>query len=108
MEAITHEAPTPLQLLVAELSGTGKAQYTGMLFPVPTRLQAHLYGVVEALTHHAGTSRNKMVNDLLEVGIQATMEALPPELAEELHQRSGEILATAFEKNGGLWERGEA
>lgn len=103
-----HSSPTPLQQLVAELNHVGKSQYTGMLFPVPTRLQAHLFGLVEALTHHAGTSRNKMVNDLLEVGIQATIDALPEELASQLRERSGEIISTAFDKNGGLWERGEA
>lgn len=102
------DPPSALDQLVSELSHTGKSQYTGMLFPVPTRLQAHLYGLVEALTHHAGTSRNKLMNQLVEVGLQATLEALPEDLVRQLQERSGEILHTSFDKNGGTWERGEA
>ena len=59
------DAPTALDQLVSELNHSGKSQYVGLLFPVPTRLQAHLYGMVEALTHHAGTSRNKLMNQLV-------------------------------------------
>jgi len=76
--------PTALDQLVSELNHSGKSQYTGMLFPVHTRLQAPLYGLIEALTHHAGTSRNKVVNQLLEVGLEATLAALPEDLAEDM------------------------
>lgn len=101
------EYPTPLEQLVAELNHSGKSQYTGLLFPVPTRLQANVYGMVEALTHHAGTSRNKMMNQLVEVGIQATLDGLPEELAEQLRIKSGDVLRVAIEKNAGNLERGE-
>ena len=100
--------PTALQQLVAELNHSGKSQYTGMLFPVPTRLQAPLYGLVEALTHHAGTSRNKVMNQLVEVGLEATLASLPDDLAEDLRRRSGEVIHESLSKNGGTWERGEA
>lgn len=98
--------PTALDQLLSELTHSGKSQYVGLLFPVPTRLKAHLFGMVEALTHQAGTSRNKLMNQLVEVGIQATLEALPQEVVQQLEQRSGEVIRAAFEKNAGL-ERGE-
>lgn len=101
------DAPTALDQLVSELNHSGKSLYVGLLFPVPTRLQAHLYGMVEALTHHAGTSRNKLMNQLVEVGIQATLEALPEEIVRQLQERSGEVIHTACEKNAGMLERGE-
>lgn len=108
MQDHIYDAPTALGQLVSELNHSGKSQYVGLLFPVPTRLQAHLYGMVEALTHHAGTSRNKLMNQLVEVGIQATLEALPEQLVSQLEERSGEIILVACEKNAGLLERGEA
>lgn len=99
--------PSPLELLVSQLNHSGKSQYVGMLFPVPTRLKADSYGMLEALTHHAGISRNKMVNQLLDVGIAATLESLPEDLAQALIARSGEVMLASLEKNGGTWERGE-
>lgn len=103
-----EDMPSPLERLVSDLNHTGKQQYVGMLFPIPARLQANIYGLLEALTHHAGISRNKMVNQLLEVGLMTTLDALPEELRHQLESRSGDVIRTAFEKNGGVWERGEA
>ena len=99
---------TALQQLVSELSHSGKSQYVGILFPVPTRLQANLFGMVEALTHHAGTSRNKLMNQLVEVGIEATLKALPESVVQQIEEQANSALHTALEKNAGLLERGEA
>jgi hypothetical protein len=100
--------PMALKQLVNELSHSGKSQYNGLLFPVPVRLQVNLYGMVEALTHHAGTSRNKLMNQLIDVGIQATLAALPEDIVNQLEERSQNVVTTATEKNAGLMERGEA
>ena len=99
---------TALQQLVSELSHSGKSQYVGILFPVPTRLQANLFGMVEALTHHAGTSRNKLMNQLVEVGIEETLKALPESVVQQIEEQANSALHTALEKNAGLLERGEA
>ena len=99
---------TALQQLVSELSHSGKSQYVGILFPVPTRLQANLFGMVEALTHHAGTSRNKLMNQLVEVGIEATLESLPESVVRQIEEQANSALHTAMEKNAGQFERGEA
>ena len=99
---------TALQQLVSELSHSGKSQYVGILFPVPTRLQANLFGMVEALTHHAGTSRNKLMNQLVEVGIEVTLNALPESVVQQIEEQANSALNTAMEKNAGQFERGEA
>ena len=99
---------TALQQLVSELSHSGKSQYVGILFPVPTRLQANLFGMVEALTHHAGTSRNKLMNQLVEVGIEETLKALPESVVQQIEEQANSALNTAMEKNAGQFERGEA
>jgi hypothetical protein len=92
------QVPTALDQLVNELNHSGKSRYVGLLFPVPTRLTVDLYAMVEALTHQAGTSRNKMMNQLVEIGIQATLEALPEELVDQLRERACEVIRTALEK----------
>lgn len=99
--------PSPLEQLVSELNHDGKSQYIGLLFPVHTRLEPATFGMLEALTHHAGTSRNKLVNQLLDVGIAATLKALPGELVEKLTIQAQLAENKAIEKNAGSLERGE-
>lgn len=96
-----------LNAAVNELAHAGKPQYTSLLFPVPVRLQSHLFGMVEAMTHHAGTSRNKWLNTLIEIGIEETLKSLPPETVEQLEQAAENALAVAMEKNAGQLERGD-
>ena len=99
--------PTAAQQLAAELQQTGKSQYTGLLFPVPTRLTLNIYSMVEALTHRAGTSRNKLVNQLLETGIEAVMNELDDDAAQQIREEANRVTLLALEKNAGLMERGD-
>jgi hypothetical protein len=94
--------------LVNELKQSSKPQYKGILFPVHTRLQAETYGLIEVLTNYAGTSRNKLVNQLLEVGLEATLSALPSDLSEQLQRSAHEVVMNSTGKPGGSWERGDA
>lgn len=100
--------PSAAEQLASELSGTGKSQYTGLLFPVPTRLQLNIYSMVEALTHRAGTSRNKLMNQLLQAGIEAVMNELDDEAAMDIRENANMVVHSAIEKNAGLMERGDA
>ncbi len=77
----------------------GKSQYAGVSFPVQTRLRADLYGMVDALSKQAGTSRNKIVNQLVEVGIQSTLELLTDEVVRKLQEAAGDCVFQAIEKN---------
>ena len=100
--------PTAAQQLASEVSGNGKSQYIGLLFPVPTRLTINIYSMVEALTQRAGTSRNKLVNQLLETGIEAVMKELDKDVADDIREQAGIVTSAALEKNAGLMERGNA
>ena len=100
--------PTAAQQLASEVSGNGKSQYIGLLFPVPTRLTINIYSMVEALTQRAGTSRNKLVNQLLETGIEAVMKELDKDVADDIREQAGIVTSAAIEKNAGLMERGNA
>ena len=90
--------PTAAQQLAAELSKTGKSQYLGLLFPVPTRLTINIYSMVEALTQRAGTSRNKLVNQLLETGIEAVMKELDEDAAQQIRIEADNVTRVAIEK----------
>lgn len=99
--------PTPLQRLVSVLNNTGREQYIGLLFPVPTRLELETYGFLEALTHRAGVSRNRMVNSLLEVGIETVLNSLSADAFDQIREAADRVQETALAKNAGLLERGE-
>lgn len=99
--------PSSLQMLVSELNHTGKSQYMGLLFPVPTRLKMESYALVEALTHHAGTSRNKIMNQLIEVGLESVLGQLSEDVRNTILERSYEVQRNALDKNAGQMERGE-
>ena len=90
--------PSALKLFVHELNKTGSSSYTGMTFAVHTRLQVDLYPMVEALTKQAGTSRNKVMNQLVEIGINTTLASLPKELVSQLHRSADQILHSAMQE----------
>lgn len=68
--------PTNLQLFVAELKKTGRSSYHGAYFQVPFRVQMHLHAKVEALTKHLGSTRNKVLNDLLSIALDQVYQSL--------------------------------
>ena len=98
------DMPTPLDQLLAELNHTAKSSYDGYLFPVPTRLKAQPFAYVEALTFQSGGSRNRIMNHLVEVGIHATLQALPHDLVLKLNQRASDALVIGLERKAGTLE----
>ena len=42
--------PAKIDIFVSEITRLGESQYIGAVFPVQARLQAPLYGFVEAFT----------------------------------------------------------
>lgn len=102
-----HFEPSAVDELVALIKKNGTTDYTGVLFPVHTRLHIDVFGLLQAITEHSGLSRNQMVNRLLRVGIDATLEALPSELAQQLLLRSGHFTKLDKATEGAApWESG--
>jgi hypothetical protein len=93
--------------LATELRHEGRSQYVGLLFPVPTRLTLDVYSMVEALTQRAGTSRNKLMNQLVEAGIEAVLAELDPVVVMDLRDQADRTVSVALERNAGVLERGE-
>lgn len=92
--------PTALDFLVNELekTGTTTGAMVKMTFPVMARIEPHLFGLIEAMTEKAGSSRNSIINQLIQVGISATIGALDEEISEELCRRGDSFVETAMVK----------
>ena len=76
--------PTRLQMLVAEINNRATSEYHGAYKQVPFRIQPHLYAkltaVVGLIEISQKTSRNKVLNDLLEVALDQVYASLSPEV----------------------------
>ena len=72
--------PTNLQIFVAEVKGTGESDYIGVYKQVPLRLRADVFAEVEALQEMMAktqkVSRNKIINDLLQIAIDEVKNSL--------------------------------
>ena len=89
---MNNNEPAKIDIFVSEITRLGKSQYVGAVFTVQARLQAMLYGFVEAFTAKAGTSRNKVLNQLIDIGIEEAMKALPPDVAAEIRGHAGQVI----------------
>lgn len=91
--------------LASAVNKQGEDRYVGLLFPVPTRLTLEVYSMVEVLTSRAGTSRNKMMNQLVQAGIESVISELDDDVVQDIHEASLNVQQVAIERNGGLMER---
>jgi hypothetical protein len=63
------DEPTKVEMLLSEINRTGKSSYSGVLKPLSIRLPIQTYAKVVAIENFIGekTSKNKVINDLLEI-----------------------------------------
>lgn len=93
------EEPSALQQLVAELKHEGRSNTIGIQLAVSTRLDPPAFGMVAALTEMAGTSRNKLMNQLVEIGIESVLQQLSPDAVENLYNRAGHFVKAAIKED---------
>lgn len=91
--------PTKLQMLLAELNKTGSSDFNGVYKQVPFRVQLHLYVRLTALVTLMESSRNKVLNDLLDIALDEVSSKLSPELLEVLGQLESKAYAEAIDTN---------
>lgn len=72
--------------------------YAGISFHVNTRLQVRPYSMLEAMRLHTGISRNKMINHLLEVGIDTVLRNIPEEAADAFEGKAGEVILDSLKE----------
>jgi len=71
-------------MLAAIVSGKGEAMARGQTVPVMIRCPIWTLAKIDALAKQSGKSRSGMVNLLCDVGIEAVLEQLSPEVAEQV------------------------
>lgn len=99
---------TVAQMVAAEVSNHGESRYVGVLFQIPLRLPLHTYSMVEALTKRSGISRNKIVNRLLDAGIEAVIAELDEMVVMDIEKQASRIATVELERKGEELESGEA
>ncbi len=81
--------PTNLQIFVAEVKGTGESEYMGIYKQVPLRLRAGVFAEVEAfqemMARTQKVSRNKVINDLLQIAIDHVRDSLDEKSLEDFN-----------------------
>jgi hypothetical protein len=88
--------PTNLQLLVAEVKKSASSSYHGGYIQVPFRIEFASYTRLEALVKHTGSSRNKIMNDLLRIGIETLAASLDDETIKTLFEIETSITADLY------------
>ena len=79
------DEPTKVEMLLSEINRTGKSSYAGVLKPLSIRLPIQTYAKVVAIENFIGaekTSKNKIINDLLEIAF----DQIYPSLSESQKQ----------------------
>ena len=71
--------PTKLERIISEINRTGTSSYSGALKPLSIRLSIVTYAKVVAIENFIGgekTSKNKIINDLLEIAFDQIYPSL--------------------------------
>ena len=82
--------------LLAEVKKSASSSYHGGYIQVPFRVELSSYTRLEALVKHTGSSRNKIMNDLLRIGIESLASQLDDEIIATLFKIEKEITADLF------------
>lgn len=89
--------PTSLQLLVAEVKKSATSSYHGGYIQVPFRIEFSSYTRLEALVKHTGSSRNKIMNDLLRIGLDNLYASLDDRTIKTLFDIETGITADLYQ-----------
>lgn len=84
---------TRLECLVGIVEKTATSEYSGQMNPVSVRLPIDIAAMVYALSQHSGVSKNKMMVELLDLGIETLWGALKKKHKVVIHELQGQMLA---------------
>ncbi len=84
----THEDPDEITIPAAAevasiIEGRGESSYIGSTKVISVRLPEHLVVRLQALAHKSSKTRNAMIVNLLEVGVEEVIKLLKPETLQE-------------------------
>lgn len=79
--------------VAAIVEGRGETHYMGVTKVISVRLPLHLSVKLQALAHKSGRTRNSMMVNLLEVGLEEVFQRLTPETLAQLQDLESEALS---------------
>lgn len=95
------EPPTKLEMLVAQVSKTAKSESVGSVHSISVRVPTIPFSTIQAVSQHSGMSMNKVINALLDVGLDELWRALDQDEAEAIQTVRSEILQRVMQGEGG-------
>lgn len=81
-----NEEITRLDAAVSLFAKTLTMQEVGVNLPVTARLPLFTFAEVEAFAAHSGQSRNRVICELLAVGLECVRNELPNDDAQAIHE----------------------
>ena len=81
-----QDIPSKAEHLANILSGKGSTSYKAATVQRSHRFLLHQFVVIENMAKMADCSVAAMINQIIDVGIEALNEHLTPELAREMHK----------------------
>ena len=79
--------------VAAIVEGRGENSYIGATKVTSVRMPLHLAVKLQALAHKSGKTRNAMMVNLLEVGLEEVFQRLTPETLAQLQDLESEALS---------------
>jgi len=79
--------------VAAIIEGQGESAYVGNTKVISVRLSKHLAAKIQALCHKSGKTRNAMLCNLLDVGVEEVTKRLKPETLAQLQELESEALS---------------
>jgi hypothetical protein len=71
--------PSDAQILASVVAGRGSMSYTGSVTPVMLRMRSPLFAIIKAMSRETGISFNQLCNSIIDVGLGAMSDQMPPE-----------------------------
>lgn len=74
-----QEASEKLEMFLSEIKKTGASESAGSVHSVTVRLPSGDFSSIEGLTRYSGMARNKVIVNLLQIGLERVLNGLDQE-----------------------------
>jgi len=84
------EGPTKAQMVYSQVAGSGVSRYVGLVTPTTLRLPVLFMGYVDELAARAGVSRNHMLTQVIECGLDSIWSVMSDSDCSEISRAGGQ------------------
>jgi hypothetical protein len=89
---LTNDYPSKCDLFLAEINKTGKSDAMGAVHAVTVRIPSFEFARIEAIGRVTGLTRNKIIVNLIEIGIEDMREGIDPDIGDLINGMHGQIV----------------